>query len=333
MTRKYCSPETAQAGLRGRKADIFSMGCVFLEMFSFLIYDREPNFKEFQEVQFVGDRAYQENLRMVREWVDILRGQKLVKVQPILQLLLDSCEAMLEESTENRPTAMELSATLPPSHCCLSPGSASYSPSTPGKRMAFLNKAEIPTFENWDSRENAENVCLAEEGSRAGTNKQRSHCNSMISKFSIVHYEQTQTAIVDEVDDLRKKIRDAHHMTPEWVFHNPVTKLKYCYVEWSGNGNRICLKREGGPGKSKLIQFIHESVKEILESRLYLDASPARADLEGLAQRLVESVGRGATFLGNELFDLEKVQTAVLLCRNLPRHVAAFQASSTTSTN
>ena len=123
MTKKYCSPETAKSGMRGRKADIFSMGCVFLEMFSFLIHKGEPNFKEFQDAHSIGEGAYHENLPMVKKWVDILRKQHFITEQPTLQRLLDACEVMLEESTENRPTAVELSANLPPGHCCLLPGS------------------------------------------------------------------------------------------------------------------------------------------------------------------------------------------------------------------
>jgi serine/threonine protein kinase len=37
MTIKYCSSETALHGMRGRKADIFLLGCVFLKMFNLLI--------------------------------------------------------------------------------------------------------------------------------------------------------------------------------------------------------------------------------------------------------------------------------------------------------
>jgi serine/threonine protein kinase len=119
MTKKYCSPETAQVGLRGRKADIFSLGCVFLEMFSLLIHEGQPSFQEFQATHFIGDGSYQENLPMVRLWIGILRGQQIVEGNPTLRRLLDSCEVMLEQMSKNRPTANRLSATLPPGHCCL----------------------------------------------------------------------------------------------------------------------------------------------------------------------------------------------------------------------
>ncbi len=40
MTKKSCSTKTAHDGLRDGKADIFSLGCIFLEMFNLLIHKR-----------------------------------------------------------------------------------------------------------------------------------------------------------------------------------------------------------------------------------------------------------------------------------------------------
>jgi serine/threonine protein kinase len=119
MTWKYCSPETAHDGLRGRKADIFSLGCVFLEIFSFLLHQGQPEFGYFQEHYFIGDRTYQENLPMVKLWLEGLRREPAVEKNPVLRQLLDSCKAMLERSSKNRPSAADLSATLPPGKCCL----------------------------------------------------------------------------------------------------------------------------------------------------------------------------------------------------------------------
>lgn len=39
FTRKYCAPEVAEFEDRNRKSDIFSLGCVFLEMFAILYSD------------------------------------------------------------------------------------------------------------------------------------------------------------------------------------------------------------------------------------------------------------------------------------------------------
>jgi serine/threonine protein kinase len=119
VTWKYSSPETAQYGLRGRKADIFSLGCVFLEMFSFLIYQGHRDFKHFKKHHFSGNGTYQENLPMVKVWIESLRRDPDVEENPLLRQLLDSWAPMLEQSSKNRPSAGDLSATLPPGKCCL----------------------------------------------------------------------------------------------------------------------------------------------------------------------------------------------------------------------
>jgi len=119
VTWKYSSPETAQYGLRGRKADIFSLGCVFLEMFSFLIYKGRRDFNHFKKHHFSGNGTYQENLPMVKVWIESLRRDEEVEENPLLRQLLDSWAPMLEQSSKNRPSAGDLSATLPPGKCCL----------------------------------------------------------------------------------------------------------------------------------------------------------------------------------------------------------------------
>jgi serine/threonine protein kinase len=119
VTWKYSSPETAQSGLRGRKADIFSLGCVFLEMFSFLIYQGHRDFNHFKKHHFSGNRTYQENLPMVKVWIESLRRDPDVEQNQLLRQLLDSWAPMLEQSSKNRPSAGDLSATLPPGKCCL----------------------------------------------------------------------------------------------------------------------------------------------------------------------------------------------------------------------
>jgi serine/threonine protein kinase len=119
MTMKYCSPETALRGLRGRKADVFSLGCVFLEMFNLLIPQGRAKFEHFQERHSIGGGTYHENLRMVELWIGVLRQEPAFEGDSILWQLLDTCQAMLGESREDRPSAADLYATLPAGKCCL----------------------------------------------------------------------------------------------------------------------------------------------------------------------------------------------------------------------
>jgi serine/threonine protein kinase len=145
MTRKYCSPETAQHGLRGRKADVFSLGCVFLEMLSFLICQRHSEFGQYQELHFNGDGTYQENLPMVKLWIEGLRREPSVERSPMLRQLLDSCEAMLQRTSENRPSAADLSAALSSGECCFPTENASVSQSALEQRQVAALETAIPS--------------------------------------------------------------------------------------------------------------------------------------------------------------------------------------------
>jgi serine/threonine protein kinase len=121
MTRKYCSPETANQGLRGRGSDIFSLGCVFVEMLSFLLYDGDTRFRDFQKTHFVGDGAFHENLTVIGDWMHLLQAHSAITSQPYLRRVLDACEAMLEENPGDRPTARSLATLFIPGECCFFP--------------------------------------------------------------------------------------------------------------------------------------------------------------------------------------------------------------------
>jgi serine/threonine protein kinase len=120
MTRKYCSPETARDGYRGRKSDIFSLGCVFLEMLSFLLHDDKTNFRHYQWKNFVGDGVFHENLPEIREWLNFLLA-KVGNQSPQLSIIevIDICRKMLEEDPRDRPSARELASKFMPGQCCL----------------------------------------------------------------------------------------------------------------------------------------------------------------------------------------------------------------------
>jgi serine/threonine protein kinase len=119
MTMKYCSPETALQGMRGRKADIFSLGCVFLEMFNLLIPQGYSKFEHFQDCHSIGGGTYHESLLMVELWVGDLRREPIFEAGSILRQLLHTCQGMLRESRKDRPSAADLSASLPLGKCCL----------------------------------------------------------------------------------------------------------------------------------------------------------------------------------------------------------------------
>jgi serine/threonine protein kinase len=119
MTRQYCAPETARKGLLGRKSDIFSLGCVFVEMSSFLLYGGIGDFRNFQNTHFIGDGTYQENLVAVKDWMRYLYAHPMLTSRPYLKKVLDACEWMLQEDSYARPSATDLVNIFTPGECCL----------------------------------------------------------------------------------------------------------------------------------------------------------------------------------------------------------------------
>jgi ankyrin repeat protein/serine/threonine protein kinase len=71
FTRKYCAPEVFDQDLHGRPADIFSLGCVFLEMHTVLCRRTLDEFATYRS-QDSGTEAFHANLPRVTEWVDQL---------------------------------------------------------------------------------------------------------------------------------------------------------------------------------------------------------------------------------------------------------------------
>ena len=76
FTRTYAAPEVVQQEKRGFSADIFSLGCVFIEMIAALLASKQrmPGLQnEWQRLQSLriseyGDTSYQANIDAVCEW-------------------------------------------------------------------------------------------------------------------------------------------------------------------------------------------------------------------------------------------------------------------------
>jgi serine/threonine protein kinase len=77
LTRKYCSPEVYDGEPRGRAADVFSLGCVFLEIATVIQGCSLDEFGEFRShrtdpQEFNEDESYHGNLVNVRKWIEKL---------------------------------------------------------------------------------------------------------------------------------------------------------------------------------------------------------------------------------------------------------------------
>lgn len=130
-TLKYCSPETYNQNLRGRSADVFSMGCVLLEIWT--VWAMGCALSEIWTVRsgeifegFAGYgsddsyQSYQAILPNVMQWIDHLYYLANLCDSKLKELLfgLETLRKMLEVDPKKRPLAMELKAAFPSNICC-----------------------------------------------------------------------------------------------------------------------------------------------------------------------------------------------------------------------
>ncbi|KAI9856806.1 MAG: hypothetical protein M1813_008743 [Trichoglossum hirsutum] len=124
-TPMYCSPEVYNGDLRGRQADVFSMGCVLLEMWTVWAGQSLDSFAEFRSNE--GDESYRTNLPRVLQWIDLL-GEEVLKLGPTDRRCangqdrspvgLGAIRRMLDEDPRGRPSAKELKDAFPSNMCC-----------------------------------------------------------------------------------------------------------------------------------------------------------------------------------------------------------------------
>ncbi|RYN38916.1 hypothetical protein AA0114_g11391 [Alternaria tenuissima] len=134
LTRGYCSPEVFNFDSRGRAADVFSLGCVFLEITCVTANIDLDDFADARRGDG-GDKSFHANLDRVVQWA-------LTSLRSSLLCLQDSkrearaCEKVIElqmkmisREPSMRPTASEVRSRLAsfpqcafsPTTCCTSP--------------------------------------------------------------------------------------------------------------------------------------------------------------------------------------------------------------------
>jgi hypothetical protein len=118
-TEMYCSPEVAGGEPRGRSSDIFSLGCVFAEMFTVIA---EKTLEDFEEQRTDDGKAFYRNLSLVIDWLDYIVSQqnRRVLMCRLCDIELDapwtdfgkdlrnSIVRMLSPHKSDRPSAQEL---------------------------------------------------------------------------------------------------------------------------------------------------------------------------------------------------------------------------------
>jgi len=125
-TYKYCAPEVARYEPRGRAADIFTLGCVFLEMTTVC---RGLSLVEFDEFRGEGgDHSYQNNPKQLKDWMSKLPRTKIYNVWNGMFDMVDIIEKMVSPIPDDRPIIGSVCSSLylfdEPAYfgdCCASP--------------------------------------------------------------------------------------------------------------------------------------------------------------------------------------------------------------------
>lgn len=105
-TPQYASPEVQNGSTRGRSADIFSLGAVFLEMLVAYSYPQERQ-GLVRAKSSPGDESYAKQLGQVQEWMQGL--QRSIKPEQGWQkMILGLCMDMMREDRDQRPKIDEV---------------------------------------------------------------------------------------------------------------------------------------------------------------------------------------------------------------------------------
>jgi serine/threonine protein kinase len=118
FTKRYAAPEVIKQELRGLPADMFSLGCVFIEVYDALYgrevwYQRGSGLQACLDAGFQGDTSYQSNIEAIQ--ADLSKfTKKYWDYVPSPSLMVE----MLRHNPAERPTAEQLVATLGERSCC-----------------------------------------------------------------------------------------------------------------------------------------------------------------------------------------------------------------------
>ncbi|KAF9698509.1 hypothetical protein EKO04_003860 [Ascochyta lentis] len=115
-TLMYCTPEVATADdvvRRGRKADMFSLGCIFLEMVTTLLWTHGCSVPKLHDQIRVNERrVYSASLQKLLHWILMLYALSQVETgettRPSHSMALQWCLSMLIADADCRISAREL---------------------------------------------------------------------------------------------------------------------------------------------------------------------------------------------------------------------------------
>ncbi|KAI0438324.1 kinase-like domain-containing protein [Xylaria telfairii] len=113
-TQTYCAPEVEDGRSRGRAADIFSLGAVFLELLVARSYPRAKR----DDLKSISTTSYARNLDKVHDYMNALKDTEPTDLWS--RTVISLCEKMMQRERDVRPTAAEVQSEILSSeiHCC-----------------------------------------------------------------------------------------------------------------------------------------------------------------------------------------------------------------------
>lgn len=130
FTRTYAAPEVVLQDKRGLSADIFSLGCVFMEMVATIVSFQGRNERE--ELRKArcnehGDTSFHTNIGAICHWYQMVAPQgfpglaysleRYLNVNTFHTAFVDMLPRVIHYSANERPTAEEVAAQTAMSHC------------------------------------------------------------------------------------------------------------------------------------------------------------------------------------------------------------------------
>jgi serine/threonine protein kinase len=107
-TPRYCAPEVAESGAKGSAAEIFSLGCVFLEMWTILCDRKLSELAAYMATNGTCMSAYHANITAVFMWCDMLAsGHGFDALKPATWI-----KSMLQIAPQQRWTVHMLSECI-----------------------------------------------------------------------------------------------------------------------------------------------------------------------------------------------------------------------------
>jgi len=108
MSPRYSSPEVADRMPRNSSSDIWSLGCIFVEMLTVLKGEPVQAMRLYFETHGTESRFFYNNLEATNGWLKELRD----KGQPGDNVVLDWVTPMLSHDRNARPVAADLLKTI-----------------------------------------------------------------------------------------------------------------------------------------------------------------------------------------------------------------------------